>query len=499
MMRSGILSRRGTREAVAAAALVSSVAGSAFGPSKASAAGGPGCHSEWPVVVHRAGGTVVNLPDGAELPLVCATETGYASSESTIAVSGNGTLVYSPAETENSMVRSTDGGATWSLTYPAFEQHTAFWNTVDPFLIADRRTGRLFWAHATGPVRDEGSLPNGSGFLLAAAYGFQVYTSADDGRTWTTADYSTAPTGDWEQVFTGPPPAGAVQPVGYPDVVYLCANSPLEVSGPGRLCYKSLDGGATFEIAGYVSPSATNPPDICPPLQFNNGVVDGAGTIYIPATCQFSAYVAISRDEGATYTWVAVPDAPPSASIVEGGYLHLAIDDADTLYAMWASPEDGLLYLERSIDGAASWTEPLMVAAPGVVDVQRPAFSAGAPGHVGFTYYASTEPAADRLSAYVTETRNATDADPLFYSGTINDPDEPIFHDYGLIGCSPRTFTGCSPRTDFVGGAYDSAGTSFWAGVVKQHGTPSASGDIATTGYVGRLVFGDATPAQVGP
>src|SRR5207249_2158420 len=135
-------------------------------------------------------------------------------------------------------------GASWSLAYPADAQKTSFWNTVDPDLISDRRTGRLFWSHATGPVRNESELPNGSGFYLAAASGFQVYTSTDDGRTFSTAEYSTAPTGDWEKVFAGPPPAGAAQPSGYPDVVYLCANSPFEVTGPGRLCYKSLDGGA---------------------------------------------------------------------------------------------------------------------------------------------------------------------------------------------------------------------------------------------------------------
>src|SRR5438874_521690 len=225
-------------------------------------------------------------------------------------------------------------------------------------------------------------LPAGAGFYLAAAYGFQVYRSSDDGRSWKTADYQTAPTGDWEQVFTGPPPpasTGAAQPSGYPDVVYLCANSPLEVSGPGRLCYKSLD-------------------------------------------------------------------------------------------------------------GAKSWSKPMMVAAPGAKNVQRPAFAAGAAGNLGITYYASADPNAQTLSAYVTQTKDALDASPLFYSGAINDTARPIFHDYGL--------SGGSPRLDFVGGAYDGAGTSFWAGVVKQY-APPANGQIATTGYVGRLAFHHSTPATL--
>jgi len=439
------------------------------------------CHPEWPVVAHHAGGEAVLLPAGAALPVSCATETGYASSESTIAVSGDGTLIYSPAQTENSMARSRDGGLNWSLTYPAVAQPSSFWNTLDPYLIADRRTGHVFWAHATGPVRNQGGLPQGAGFYLAAAYGFQVFTSADNGFSWTTADYQTAPTGDWEQLMVGPPPplpTGADQPAGYPNIVYLCANSPVEVSGPGRLCYKSLDGGASFVMAGYVSPTASNPQDICPPLNFHNGVVDSLGTIYIPTTCQQSDYLIVSQDEGASWVWKPMPDAP-TGTVISGGWLQLALDDADNLYAMW--PEGGQLFLQISRDHAQTWSAPLMVAAPGVSNVQRPVIKGGAPGQVGISYYASVDPAAAMLSAYITQTLDALAPQPLFYSGALNDPAVPIFHDGGL--------TGGEPRLDFIGGAYDMAGTSFWAGVVKQYGPPDAGNKIATTGYVGRLAF----------
>jgi hypothetical protein len=451
----------------------------------ARAATAPGCHPEWPVVAHHASGVVVRPPAGVQLPVPCASETGYATSESTIAVPQSGTLIYSPAETENSIARSLDGGATWNLTYPAGEQPTTLWNTVDPDLIADYRTGRVFWAHATGPVRSEGSL-GGAGLLLAAAYGFQVYTSTDDGKSFSTADYSTAPMGDWEKVFVGPPPpasTGAAQPSGYPDVVYICANSPLEVTGPGRLCYKSLDGGTTFAIAGYESPTASNPPDICPPLNFNTGVVDSQGTTYQPVDCQSAAYVLVSHDEGSSYTWIREPDAP-TGTPVSGTNLQLALDHADNLYAMWTA--NGLLYLAVSRDHAHTWSKPMMVAPAGVRNVQRPAIAAGAAGQVSLTYYASTDPNAQLFTAYVTQTKDALGAQPLFYSGAINDPAHPMFHDYGLSD---------SPRADFVGVAYDPAGTSSWAGVVKQLGSPDSSGHIETTGYVGWLSFSRSTAA----
>jgi hypothetical protein len=83
------------------------------------------------------------------------------------------------------------------------------------------------------------------------------------------------------------------------------------------------------------------------------------------------------------------------------------------------------------------------------------------------------------LNAYVSQTTDALASEPLFYSGSINDPAHPIFTNYG---------DAVSPRADFIGAAYDAAG-NFWAGLVRQLGPPDASNRIATTGYVGRLRF----------
>jgi hypothetical protein len=128
-----------------------------------------------------------------------------------------------------------------------------------------------------------------------------------------------------------------------------------------------------------------------------------------------------------------------------------------------------------------------MIAAPGLKDAQLPSIAAGTSGHVGITYYASTSPNAQLLSAYITQTSNALSPQPLFYSAGLNDPAHPIFHDYGLSD---------SPRADYIDGAFDPPGTSFWAGVVKQLGPPDPSGYIQTTGYVGTLLFAHSTTAR---
>jgi hypothetical protein len=455
----------------------------------ASSAAGMTCHTGWPVVAHQAGGKVQQ----AALPRVCAGETGYATSESTLAVTSQGTLLYSPAHTENSLARSLDGGDSWTLTYPQDMQYTALWNTVDPYVTVDRRTGRIFWVRATGDLRtapvivSESPLPYQVPTAVAYAHGFQVYSSSDEGRSWLTADYQHENMGDWEKVFVGPPSSapGSPRPLEYPDIVYVCANAPFEVSGPGRGCYRSLDGGATFGFAGYVFPSATAPSDTCPALAANTGVVASDGTVYQPQTCRNGAYIAVSRDEGGSYTWLPVSGAPGTSGL--GGGYQLAIDSADNLYALWQSGDQ--LELTVSRDGGRTWSAPMQIAAPGLRAVTIPALAAGSRGQVAVAYYASTGASSKALTAYVTETRNALDPQPLFYSGALNDPAHPIYTDYGF---------NASPRADYVGGAFDSTGT-FWAGVVKQLGAPDADGKVATTGYVGRLDFGSGPSSTRAP
>lgn len=466
------------RAAVACVAALALGAALLLGPGGvAFAQSSVGCHAGWPVLVYYSDGK----PASARRPVPCGVSTGYASSESTVAVSDKGTIFYSPANSENSLGRSRDGGATWTLDYPPNEQYTSLWNTVDPQVVVDRRTGRLFWVHTTfttdlRPPLDAPMTPIGwlAPTAIANAHGFQVYSSADDGASWNTADYQHEFTADWEKLFVGPPAAGAPRPVGYPDVVYVCANAPLELSGPGRACYRSLDGGLTFSFASYVYPSVSAPLAICPALAANTGVVAADGTTYQPQSCSNGSYVVVSHDEGASYTWLPLTGAPAANSL--GSVVQLAIDTTGNLYALWLA--NGQLELAISRDGARSWSA-LPIAVPGVGNITLPALAAGPRGHVGVVYYATATPGAQQLSAYITETRNALAVRPLFYSAPINDPAHPIYENYG---------DGDTPRADFIGAAYDAHGT-LWSGVVKQLGPPDAQSRVPTTGWVGHLVF----------
>jgi hypothetical protein len=443
----------------------------------------PRCLWRGPVVTHNPGGAVI--AEKAAGRTACGARIDEPVSETNIAVTPKGTVLFSPARTENSLARSTDGGATWSLTYPQEMQYTSLWNTVDPMLTVDRDTGRAFWVHATGATRtlpvlvSQSPLPSPVPTIVAAAYGFQVYASSDEGRTWTTADYQSAPIGDWEKIMVGPPRTNASQeerPVGYPNVVYVCGNSPFEVTGPGRLCYRSLDGGKTFQPVGYVTPSPNMPADAwCPPLASNSGVVGPDGAVYQPISCSGGAYVAVSEDEGASYVFRAVKDAPPSNGI--SGSLQLAMDSGGTLYAEWVR-DDQLQYAVSRNQGQ-TWGAPLTISAPGMHQIMRPAPAAGRRGEFGVAYYGSTDPKAEKLTLYVTQTANALESKPVLSSAALSDPGHPMYADAGV--------TGASPRADYIGAAFDSGGT-LWAGGVEQLAPPDAANRQLTTGYVGRIV-----------
>ena len=90
-----------------------------------------------------------------------------------------------------------------------------------------------------------------------------------------------------------------------------------------------------------------------------------------------------------------------------------------------------------------------MVSAPGVHNIDHPWPAAGAAGNVAITYYGSPSASAQLLNAYITQSKDARDAQPLFYAGVINNPDQPIYHDYGWA----KTRLGSTS----VGGEYDPA------------------------------------------
>lgn len=87
-------------------------------------------------------------------------------------------------------------------------------------------------------------------------------------------------------------------------------------------------------------------------------------------------------------------------------------------------PALGQPYMTVSHDGGATWSRPLVVAAPGVKDVTEDAFTVGAIGHVAITYLGTTD--GQGFNGYITESWDANRVNPLFWSASVNNPKQPL-------------------------------------------------------------------------
>jgi photosystem II stability/assembly factor-like uncharacterized protein len=153
-----------------------------------------------------------------------------------------------------------------------------------------------------------------------------------------------------------------------------------------------------------------------------HGVVGPDWTVYLPRGWCGPPYLAISHDEGATWTRVQVSDKQQDPNAHEAG---VAVDREGNLYYVWVAA-DTRAYLVTSRDGGATWSEPLDLTPPGVAHMGDFAahVDVGAPGRIAMVFMGTrdAEPSdASLWNAYVITSVNALDADPGFIAGQMND------------------------------------------------------------------------------
>lgn len=398
-------------------------------------------------VAHHAGGAKIDggrapvsqlfrIKDGQGAPL--------NAGEPTLGVTNDGNIFYTAIQsnTRVEILRSSNDGKSWKVVSPQLPNgRNAQLLSFDPYVWVDDAEGadRIFTIDLT----------------VACAY---LSFSDDEGKSWTTNPLACGrPVNDHQTLFSGPP---AISPtLNFPNVVYYCWNDIGSSS-----CAKSLDGGISWvptgtpAFSGY-DPNAEDPgvpesptgrrPANCGGLH-GHGHVGPDGTVYLPKGHCGQPWLAISKDEGATWQQVRV-----AKNGVVDHEASVATDPKGNVYYTYVG-RDRLVYLVTSKDGGKRWSKPMMVAAPGVNESDIPSLDVGGVGKVAIAYMGTTNspgmpfpnspgtstnpdcivaqlpcPPPDEYkdttwNGYTTVSVNVFAEQPVFYSAPVNDPRDPL-------------------------------------------------------------------------
>jgi hypothetical protein len=416
-----------------------------------------------------SGSTAATTAPAGTAPLGCRTLTGFGASESSVGFAADGTAFFGPASSPagNGVARSKDGGATWDILVPKFPDgggHTR----LEPYLYVDPATDNVFFTSS------KLVLSGIAGFVDKP--GLDLSVSTDRGDSWTHADMAPQ-SRDWAKIFAGPSPAAG------PHVVYYSSPSPIAGNWAGifpppdkQYVYKSLDGGKTWQSAGTLPLNPSAIPDCTANdyVMFGQGVVAPDGTAYLGYRLCTHLAVAVSKDQGQTWTTREVTganlptyDATNPLSILGNENAitgePLAIDASGNLYAIWEDP-DSIPRLSTSTDGGTSWSAPVDVLDPSLKTARFAAVAVKSPGTVAIAYLGSAD--GTKFDGYVAETTNAMDPSPTFWSSPVSAPNDPLYPNGFLSGYDITYFSNGGDGVEFVTVKYSPAG-DIWASFVK--------------------------------
>lgn len=317
---------------------------------------------------------------------------GRAAAEPTIGLNANGTAFYAagtfdfpPTETAPArlartvVLRSRDKGATWQpikeFRLSADETDVASPFSLDPMIYVDTAAGNI--DPATG--RRMGRVFSVD---LNLGCGANTVFSDDEGESWTfIAPFAcSTPVNDHHTIVAArPAPPGApglTAIAGYPNLLYFWFNRVVDASGN-----RSNNGGLTFAPAGTAFTGAdAEAGTLCGGLT-GHLAADSEGRIFLPKGHCGLPWVARSDDGGTTWRRTKVASHTPMAD----HEVSLAIDTADNIYAVWQG-SFRLPYLSVSTDHGSTWSVPIMIAPPGVHEVNFPTIVAGDAGRIAILF-----------------------------------------------------------------------------------------------------------------
>ncbi len=370
---------------------------------------------------------------------------GRKSAEPTIAVDRKGRAFYAAATfdgpgglADTRLLRSKDEGNSWQDVTAEPVPGQDFPVTLDPYVYIEENSGRLF----------DLDLYVGSSFLSF---------SDDGGRTYET---NPAASGDFvndhQTLFAGPPPAGtALVPTDpdFPEFLYYCFNRVADSS-----CGRSIDGGRTFQRSGNIAYPGVEPKEggaFCGGLH-GHVATDREGRVLLPKGHCGYPYISISNDAGVTWKRGRVSDRID----MPDNQASITSDAKNNLYYVWYDSEHRLPWLAVSTNHGRTWGDPIMIAPPGVREVQWPTVAAGGKGRITIGFPSTNVRDQGDLTRpwdyQVVASVNALSANPTFVSNIANAPTDPIHRG----DCPGR----CGNMLDFLDVIVSPApGHSIWA------------------------------------
>lgn len=336
--------------------------------------------------------------------------------------------------------RSTDGGRTWHVEQPNLGGQNTMVVSTDPYLYVDPNVSQ-----ATGRIFD---------IDLQGVNGAHLAFSDDQGKTWTQTVLTSAGVNDHQTLVSGVEPKSVPIPLtdpAYQKVVYYCVNQIADGS-----CIRSFDGGKTFMQGDQTGYEAFNPQylssfdashneGVCGSLH-GHAVTDKDGRLFIPRGYCDIPMIAISDDAATTFHTVQVSNVS-----MYGEQASVAVDRNGTLYYVWQGGGHNLPFLSISKDHGEHWSAPLMVAPPGVHEVDFPTIDVGDPGKIAITFPGTTSSGGSKdktrpWNSYVVMSTNALSASPLFLSNIAN----PVWDPVHRGDCGGESGGRCGRMYDFL-------------------------------------------------
>lgn len=475
-------------------------------PAQARTSAPAGCDPGRHAMAYHPGGDPLS-PQPVSAPVPCLVATGYGGAETQVAVTADNTVVYEPAiltpglagtgygaglpgpqpSTQLSpggLSLSSDGGGSWSFDRPG----GATWVPQDDAIYVDRNTGRIFfYALSPDPVPDTGSVPIQDQTPAAQAH---LLASGDDGRTWTETALEGFVESENPRFTSAPPPAGGTRPANYPDVVYWCGNNVVKAGLPVpsyRACYRSLDGGTTWQFASIFSSYPVPQQAACgtngETLQdgdpnYPEGAPDGS--LYAEDQCGGQTYLARSTDEGAT--WPLVTENAKPVTLPADGELRVGSNGELFLFYQSASK----VVARTSSDGGRSWSAPETLTPSGIGPITQWAVSERGTGQVALSYLVQRG-SSSTYDGWLTWSADLNRANPTLWASPLNPPADPM-----------RTSSPPAARDDFIGVDIGPDGTP-WASFAASCPGPVPGGGVcaglssdpeANEAVAGRLLVG---------